>query len=87
MNSPRNQFGYDGFFAPYKKPLHVRHAGTQLRGTTQLEGNESFHLFCANRDTAENSKPVIQILHFYRFAATTGSLEKITDPTSDSSSF
>lgn len=36
----------------------------------------SFHLNYAERGTAVNSKPVIQIMRFYRFAPTTGSLLK-----------
>ncbi|WP_233208543.1 hypothetical protein [Planomicrobium sp. MB-3u-38] len=45
MNYPKTSFGMMYLLHQIKKPLHVRHAGTQLRGTTQLEGIDSFHSF------------------------------------------
>jgi hypothetical protein len=62
-----------------KKPLHEIHAGTLLRGTTQL-GDFSPDSKCAERGTSVNSKPVIQPLRFDRFAPSTGSLDKIRTP-------
>lgn len=45
MNYPKTSLVMMDFLHQIKKPLHVRHAGTQLRGTTQLEGMKSFHSF------------------------------------------
>src|SRR5690606_41988519 len=42
---------------------------------------------CAERGTSVNSRPVIRIICFDRFAPSTGSLNKITCSTSDPSTF
>ena len=52
------------------------HAGTLLRGTTQLGESDSPDSKCADRGTSANSKPVIQPMRFDRFAPPTGSLDK-----------
>lgn len=58
-----------------------------MRGTTQL-GGRILPLECARRGTSANSRPVIQRMHFGRFAPSTDSLVfKIAHPTAGRSPF